>query len=97
MTKSRLEAFSNGGGPQKADDRIRRMGDEKLSLSELKKRGQAQGFTKIQRLYTSAKVPLETWTGFATERNADVYYVLSDTQVTVFKNGKVEAHYLLSC
>lgn len=68
------------------------MGDEKLSLSELKKRGQAQGFTKIQRLYTSAKVPLETWTGFA----PDVYYVLSENQVTVFKNGKVEAHYLLS-
>ena len=67
-------------------DRIRRMADEKLSLSELKKRGQAQGFTKIQRLYTSAKVPLETWSGFATE--SGVYYALSDNQVTVFKNGR---------
>jgi hypothetical protein len=70
------------------------MSDEKLSLSELKRRGQAQGFTKIQRLYTSAKMPLENWHGFATESN--VYYALSDNQVTVFKNGKVEAHYLLS-
>lgn len=61
--------------------------DEKLSLSELKGRGQAQGFTKVQRLYTSAKVPLETWSGFATqsESHVDVYYVLADKQVTVFK------------
>lgn len=59
------------------DDRIRRMGDEKLSLLELKKRGQAQGLTKIQRLYTSAKTPLEIWSGFATE-SGDVYYALSD-------------------
>lgn len=77
------------------------MGDEKLSLSELKRRGQAQGFTKIQRLYTSAKVPLEAWNGFATESGSafthvDVYYVLSDDQVTVFKNAKTGAHYLLS-
>lgn len=70
------------------------MGDEKLSLSELKKRGQAQGYTKIQRLYTSAKAPLGSWTGFATE--SDVYYVLSENRVTVFKNGKTEARYLLS-
>lgn len=70
------------------------MGDEKLSLSELKKRGLAQGFTKIQRLYTSAKVPLETWTGFAAE--SEVYYVLAESRVTVFKKGNVEAHYLLS-
>jgi hypothetical protein len=70
------------------------MGDEKLSLSELKQRSQALGYTKIQRLYTSAKVPLGSWSGFATE--SDVYYVLSKNQVTVFKNGKPEAHYLLS-
>ena len=79
----------------RGDGRIRRMADEKLSLSELKRRGQAQGFTKIQRLYTSAKTPLETWNGFATE-SGDTYYAISDNQVTVFKNGKVEAHYLLS-
>jgi hypothetical protein len=71
------------------------MSNGKLSLSELKERGQAQGYTRIQRLYTSAKVPLETWNGFAAE-SGDVYYVLSNKQVTVFKNGKVEAHYLLS-
>jgi hypothetical protein len=70
------------------------MGNEKLSLSELKQRGQTLGYTKIQRLYTSGKVPLETWSGFAPE--SDVYYVLSDNQVTVFKNGKMEAHYILS-
>jgi hypothetical protein len=77
------------------------MSDEKLSLSELKQRGQAQGYTKIQRLYTSAKVPLENWPGFATEsgsafRHVDVYYVLTENQVTVFKNGQMEAHYILS-
>ena len=71
------------------------MNDEKLSLSGLKQRGQAQGYTKIQRLYTSAKMSLETWSGFAAE-SGDVYYVLSGKQVTAFKNGKVEAHYLLS-
>jgi hypothetical protein len=71
------------------------MTDEKLSLSELKRRGQALGYTKIQRLYTSANVPLETWSGFAKE-SGDVYYVLSENQVTVFKNGLVDAHYLLS-
>ena len=78
------------------------MSNEKLSLSELKQRGQTLGYTKIQRLYTSAKVPLDSWNGFATEsgnafHHVDVYYdVLSENQVTVFKNGEVEAHYLLS-
>jgi hypothetical protein len=77
------------------------MSNEKLSLSELKQRGQTLGYTKIQRIYTSAKVPLDSWNGFATEsgkafHHVDVYYVLSDNQVTVFKNGKMEAHYILS-
>ena len=71
------------------------MSNEKLSLSELKQRGQTLGYTKIQRIYTSAKVPLDSWNGFATE-SGDVYYALSDNQVTVFKNGKMEAHYILS-
>lgn len=70
------------------------MSNERVSLSELKQRGQTLGYTKIQRIYTSAKVPLETWSGFATESN--VYYVLSENQVTVLKKGKAEAHYLLS-
>jgi hypothetical protein len=72
------------------------MSNEKLSLSELKQRGQTLGYAKIHRIYTSAKVPLDSWNGFAESGNIDVYYVLSENQVTVFKNGKVEAHYLLS-
>jgi DNA-binding NarL/FixJ family response regulator len=72
-----------------------------LSLSELKQRGQATGYTKIQRKHTSAKMPLGSWNGFATESGnafsyVDVYYVLNQNQVTVFKSGKAEAHYTLS-
>ena len=37
------------------------MNNEQLSLSELKQRGQPLGYTKIQRIYTSAKVPLDSW------------------------------------
>jgi hypothetical protein len=76
------------------------MSDEKLSLSELRQRGHAQGFTKIQRLYTSAKVSLESWNGFATESGSAYQhvevYVLNGNHVTVFKSGREEAHYVLS-
>jgi hypothetical protein len=77
------------------------MTDERLSLSELKDRGHTSGYTKIQRKHTSASVPLASWNGFATEsanafHHVDVCYVLSGNQVTVFKNGKLEAHYTLS-
>jgi hypothetical protein len=75
--------------------------NERLSLSELKERGKALGCTKIQRLYTSAKVPLDSWNAFATEsgsayQHVEVYYVLNGNHVAVFKGGKAEAHYILS-
>jgi hypothetical protein len=77
------------------------MNTEKLSWSELKQRGQAAGFTKIQRKGTSAIVPLPSWNGFATEsrtafNHVDVYYVLTENHVTVFKEGKEAAYYILS-
>lgn len=77
------------------------MTNEKLSLSELKRRGQAAGFTKVQRKHTSANVPLGSWNGFASEgesafSHVDVYYLLTGNQVTVFKQGKEAASYILS-
>lgn len=77
------------------------MTNEKLLLSELKQRGQAAGFTKIQRKHTSANVALASWNGFASEAESafshvDVYYVLTENQVTVFKSGKEQARYTLS-
>jgi hypothetical protein len=72
------------------------MTDEKLTLSELKQRAQSSGYTKIQRKFTSATMPLTSWNGFATESESDVYYTLTENQVAVFKSGKVEARYTLS-
>jgi hypothetical protein len=78
------------------------MSDERLSLAELKERGKALGYTKILRRQEIAPiVPLATWPGFSTEsgipfRHVEVWYVLADDQVTVFKTGKEAAYYNLS-
>jgi hypothetical protein len=78
------------------------MGDERLSLAELKEHGKALGYTKIlRRLEIAPIVPLATWRGFSTEsgvpfRHVEVWYVLAENQVTVFKAGKETAYYTLS-
>jgi hypothetical protein len=74
--------------------------DERLTLAELKERGKALGYTKI-RLEIAPIVPLATWPGFSTVsgipfRHVEVWYVLAENQVTVFKAGKETAHYTLS-
>jgi hypothetical protein len=79
----RIRALNNLKMPTKqSSNRDTVMSNEKLSLSELKERGQTLGYSKIQRKHTSAKVPLASWNGFATESGSafdhvDVYYVLA--------------------
>jgi hypothetical protein len=78
------------------------MTDERLSLVELKERGKALGYTKILRRPEIAPiVSLATWPGFSTVsgipfRYVEVWYVLAENQVTVFKTGKEAAYYTLS-
>ena len=56
-----------------------------------------------QRFYVGIApiVPLATWPGFSTVsgipfRHVEVWYVLAENQVTVFKAGKEAAYYTLS-
>jgi hypothetical protein len=76
--------------------------DERLTLTELKERGQALGYTKIlRRLEIAPILSLASWRGFSTAsgvpfRHVEVWYVLAENQVTVFQAGKATAYYTLS-
>jgi hypothetical protein len=81
-----------------------RMGDQQLSLREVKEQAKALGYTRIQRQKKRAPiVELAAWNGVSAEAAAGgafshvaVWYRLDGDQVTVNKSGEPDIYYVLS-
>jgi hypothetical protein len=74
---------------------------ENFSLTELKKRAEASGYTKIRRRVAgAATISLANWNGVATEASprfhVDVWYNLDSSAVIVHKTGEPDIYYELS-
>src|SRR5260370_13597370 len=75
---------------------------ECFSLSELKQRAKAEGYTEIKRRADGAHaVPIDDWNGVSTESgsaysHASVWYNLDGNTVIVHKTGEPDIYYDLS-